>query len=238
MPDAERVQSGMLVQTDATSVLADIGSGVLHRLVQYGFDFRNLDAVIVSHFHVDHCSDFMTLCQTLWLAGFERELKVYGPPPITEWTTLQFEDMFPYLAEKIGVETSVLDEDSSLRIGDLTITNAGTCHGSVDARALRFRDDERVVVFSSDTAPCRNLIELAKGADVLIHECNWLDGDRPLNVHTSPSELAKVAEEVAPGLLALNHVSPEVVNNEEEVLRIVSSETDARVMLSRDLMEL
>ena len=79
-------------------------------------------------------------------------------------------------------------------------------------------------------------MDLATGADVLIHECNWLDGDHPGGVHTSPSELAEIVELAEPRKVVITHVSPEVVAKEEEVLATVGRRTNAEVMLARDLM--
>jgi ribonuclease BN (tRNA processing enzyme) len=77
---------------------------------------------------------------------------------------------------------------------------------------------------------------LAKGTDVLIHECNWLDGPHPEGVHTSPSELARIAEEINPSKVILTHVAPEVVAKRDKVIEIVSRRTDAEVIVGEDLM--
>jgi ribonuclease BN (tRNA processing enzyme) len=82
------------------------------------------------------------------------------------------------------------------------------------------------------------MIAFSKKADILIHECNWLDGDHPEGVHTSPSELASIASEAEPRMVVLNHVSPEVVRQKRDTLRIVASETDAKVIMAEDLMKL
>jgi ribonuclease BN (tRNA processing enzyme) len=94
------------------------------------------------------------------------------------------------------------------------------------------------IVYSSDTAPCREVIELATGADVLIHECNWLDGDHPKGVHTSPSELAEIVERAEPGKVVITHISPEVVAKEKQVKATIGRRTKAEVILAQDLMTL
>ena len=236
MPDPSRVQSGILVESSDTSLLADVGSGVLHRLVQHKFNFMNLDAVFISHFHVDHCSDFLTLCQTLWLSGYDRRLVVYGPPMIIDWLSTLRDAAFPYLSEKVEVEVRTLEANREVTVGDMKILNVPTKHGTMDTRAFRFEDDDSALAFSSDTAPSDAVIGLASKVDVLIHECNWLDGPHPEGVHTSPSELASIVGRAAPRRLILNHVSPEVVAKKEEVLNIVAAETDARVIMGEDLM--
>jgi ribonuclease BN (tRNA processing enzyme) len=238
MPDSERVQSGILIETNGGAILADIGSGVLHRLTQTGFDFNSLDAVFISHFHVDHCSDFVTLCQTLWLSGYGRTLELYGPPMVEDWLSTLQESVFPYISEKLEINVNVLNPDEQVSLGDLHVSNMPTVHGTMETRALKFQRDDTIVVFSSDTAPNRNMIAFSKKADILIHECNWLDGDHPEGVHTSPSELASIASEAEPRMVVLNHVSPEVVRQKRDTLRIVASETDAKVIMAEDLMKL
>ncbi|MFW9982389.1 MAG: MBL fold metallo-hydrolase [Candidatus Thorarchaeota archaeon] len=237
-PDSQRVQSGILVEYNESRVLFDVGSGVLHRLAQREIDLKTLDAVFLSHFHIDHCSDFLTLIQSLWLSSYDRTLKLYAPPFIREWSRGVNDVAFKYLREKIAIETTVLKEDLVVHQGEIVVTNSPTIHGSMDTRAFRIEHEGQILVISSDTAPCREIIELAKGCDVLVHECNWLDGPHPEGVHTSPSELAQVAEKTNPGKLILTHVSPDVVANQKKVVEIVKRRTDAEVFIGEDHMVL
>ena len=73
---------------------------------------------------------------------------------------------------------------------------------------------------------------------MLVHECNWLDGAHPENIHTSPSELAQIAEEINPSRIVLTHVSPEIVEMKDKVIEIVSRRTNAEVVMGEDLMVL
>ncbi|MFX1484228.1 MAG: MBL fold metallo-hydrolase [Promethearchaeota archaeon] len=236
-PDHERVQSGILVETGSCRILFDIGSGVLHRLTQLHIDLRTIYSIFISHFHIDHCSDFLTLIQSLWLSGYDRPLKLYAPTRVEEWLHGLF-DSFAYLREKIVIEASVLDENRVEKEDDFIVTNVQTMHGNMDSRAFKIELDNMSLVISSDAAPSQEVINLARNCDVLVHECNWLDGVHPEGVHTSPSELAQVAEETSPKKLVLTHVSPEVVANKKKVLEIVSRRTDAEVILGEDLMVL
>ena len=110
-PDPNRVQSGILVEAENKTFLLDVGSGVLHRLIQTGIDLKTLDSVFISHFHIDHCSDFLTLCQSLWLAGYDKTLELYAPPTMREWSRGVREIGFPYLREKVLVREVMLDEN-------------------------------------------------------------------------------------------------------------------------------
>lgn len=237
-PDPNRVQAGILVETETSRVLFDVGSGTLHRLTQLEFNMTSLDAIFLSHFHIDHVSDFLTLCQSLWLSGYDRPLKLYAPPMVREWSRGVHDVAFKYLREKLVIETTVLHEDQVVHYEDLIITNTPTLHGTMDTRAFKIEHKGKSLVISSDTAPCKEVIGLAKGSDILVHECNWLDGPHPEGVHTSPSELARVVEEANPEKLVLTHVSPEVVAEKEKVIEIVKRRTDAEVILGEDLMVL
>lgn len=93
------------------------------------------------------------------------------------------------------------------------------------AYAFRFDTDEGSVVFSGDTAPCENLIKMASGADVLVHEVideQWVANkyaDQPapvkkammghhLTAHTSISDVGRVAQRAGVGTLVLTHFVP------------------------------
>ena len=235
-PDPGRVQSGILVESGEDKILLDIGSGVLHRLTQLEVDLRRISAVFISHFHIDHCSDFLTLCQSLWLTKSEKPLKVYGPPFIRDWLKGIRDTSFPYLRDKLEIQISKLSGNEVIKVGKTAITNHPTIHGTMDTRAFKVRADDKTLVFSSDTAPSQELNKFAKDTDILIHECNWLDGQHPQGVHTAPSELALIVEETAPSRVVLTHLSPEVVRSGQKVAEIVGSRHGADVRLAEDLM--
>ncbi len=237
-PDPTRVQSGILVEIGDKRVLFDVGSGVLHRLTQLEIDLRTLDSIFLSHFHIDHCSDFLTLTQSLWLSGYDKTLNLYAPRMIREWFRGVYDVAFTYMRDKVLIEATILDEGLAVHQGDFVVSNTPTVHSTMDTRAFKIEHEGKSMVISSDTAPCREVIDLAKDCDVLIHECNWLDGTHPEGVHTSPSELAWVAEEATPERLVLTHVSPEVVANRKKVVDIVQRRTDAKVIFGEDLMVL
>ncbi|MFX1369637.1 MAG: MBL fold metallo-hydrolase [Promethearchaeota archaeon] len=237
VPDPERVQSGILVESGDTAILIDVGSGVLHRLSQLKFDITKLEAVFISHFHIDHCSDFLTLMQSLWLSGYDRPLQLYAPPNVTEWSRGVRDIAFPYLREKLGLEIMKLKENDLVYMGPLTLATCPTTHGTMQTRAFKVEEDDFSFVFSSDTAPCREIANLASGTEVLIHECHWLDGNLPEGVHTSPGGLVEVVEKANPSKLILNHMTPEIIANSSKVLESVQRRTKATVAMGEDLMQ-
>lgn len=237
-PDPQRVQSGILIEDGNHRILLDIGSGVLHRLTQLEIDIKTIESVFISHFHIDHCSDFLPLCQSLWLSGYDKTLNLFAPPTVREWSRGVYDIAFKYLRDKLLIQTTVLKENHVVPVGNLAVVASPTLHGDYDTRAFRIEYEGKSLTYSSDTAPCRDIIDLAKGTDVLVHECNWLDGPHPQGIHTSPAELAQIAEEINPSKIVLTHISPEVVANKDKVIEIVSRRTNAEVLLGEDLMVL
>ncbi|WP_371548600.1 MBL fold metallo-hydrolase [Streptomyces sp. NBC_00554] len=103
---------------------------------------------------------------------------------------------------------------------DVKVTAVLVPHGAVyPAYAYRFDTDHGSVVFSGDTTPTPNVIGLARGADVLVHEALHPDGlaalglpqhliDHILATHTDVSELGRIAAESGVRTLVATHLSP------------------------------
>jgi ribonuclease Z len=97
----------------------------------------------------------------------------------------------------------------------------------------------RKVVYAGDTRPCESLVELARGADVLIHDCTLANELSEMAVesgHSTPAEAAEVARRAGVGQLVLTHISPRYVD--DEVLLRQAREIFQNVVVARDLMEL
>jgi ribonuclease BN (tRNA processing enzyme) len=103
---------------------------------------------------------------------------------------------------------------------DMKVTAVLVPHGAVfPAYAYRFDTDHGSVVFSGDTAPNQNIITLAAGADVLVHEALYPAGlaslglpqaliDHILSVHTDVADLGRIAAEAGVRTLLATHISP------------------------------
>lgn len=121
------------------------------------------------------------------------------------------------------------------------------------ALAYRFDTGEGSVVFSGDTAPCDNLVRLAQGADVLVHEVidrQWAESLFPeprtpgqqaklqhlLNAHTTAEDVGPVAERAGVRTLVLSHLVP--ANRPESVWREARHGFSGRLIVGHDLDEI
>lgn len=116
--------------------------------------------------------------------------------------------------------------------------------------AFRFDTANGSVVFSGDTSPDRNLIRLAQGADVLVHEVidtAWVDALYPkprnaaqeakahhlVHAHTAATDVGAVAEAAHVKTLVLSHLAP--ADGDPRRWAAASQGFSGKVIVGRDL---
>ena len=181
-PKRTRSAPANAIVVDDALYIVDCGNGVARQAALAGLDLRSLRAVFVTHHHSDHNVDAGALLQLAWTAGLERKVEMIGPPPLREMLR-----SFRRYAD-VDIRTREADEgrprfDALFDVRE--IEEGGVVFASEDVKvtaavvqhpplrpsfALRFDVPGRAIVFSGDTAPCDALVELARGADVLVHE--------------------------------------------------------------------
>jgi len=103
----------------------------------------------------------------------------------------------------------------------------------------------RKIVFCGDTTYCENLLHLAKGADLLIHEATFSQQEEDLarrNFHSTTTIAAKVAKEAQVKQLILTHISPRYSSNNkltitESGLLVEAQSIFSDTILAEDFME-
>jgi len=189
------------LEHDGFRLLIDCGSGVLSKLQNY-ISPLDLDACIISHYHADHIADIGVLQHALivhkYVSNTTKHVNIYGHPYDSyEFQKLTYKDVttgHPY------------DPNSTLQIGPFSITFLKTKH-SVDCYAFRIEADGKTLVFTADSAYQSSFIPFAKGADLLLCECNFyahMDGS--IAGHMNSLEAGRLAQEASVGRLVLTHL--------------------------------
>ncbi len=197
--------SGYLLQEENFNLLIDCGNGVLSRLQEH-LDYRNLNAVILSHLHADHVSDIMIMRYGLEIAyksGLRsKPLPLYAPgTPEAEFERLPYKNAY-------AVNTQVPGTD--LQAGPFTIQTRTGIH-AVPSLAMRIESPSGTLVYSSDTEYYCDLEEFASGADLFLCEANFLEVDieKSLPNHLSSAQAAQIAAAAGVKRLLLTHHHPE-----------------------------
>ena len=269
VPRVDRFGPAILVEAGEHQLLFDAGRGVTQRLQQLEISLRDIDAVFITHFHSDHLSGLPDLWLTGWLPPpFGRRslpMRVIGPEGLSEILTGLRQAFDPDIQIRLvdeqlppqGIEFDireyfadgiVLDEEG------VTVTAFAVDHGQYIKPSYGYRVDYggRSVVLSGDTRFDENLIEAARGADVVIHEVaaareEMLAFDERIQLildhHTTPEEAGIVFDRVGPKLAVYSHLtllsspdSPEVTV--EELILRTRTNYSGRLLVGEDLMRI
>jgi ribonuclease BN (tRNA processing enzyme) len=189
-------------------IVLDLGNGALGPLARY-VDLYEVDAVALSHLHADHCFDLCSyhVARRYHPDGPRPRIPVYGPAGTDDRMAIAYGlPLDPGMREEFDFRTWVAGE--KVRLGPFVLTVAPTAH-PVEAYAIRVEQNGRTLVYSGDTGPTTALVELARGADLLLTEASFLEGDpNPPDVHLTGREAAEHATLAGVRRLVLTHVPP------------------------------
>ena len=215
VPGPDSPASGYLVESGGTRIVLDLGNGTLGALQRH-LDPFDLDALLLSHLHPDHCADVaaLTVLRRYHPAPpydpAQRRLPVFAPeeapsrlaalyaPSAAELAETDLGDVYDFTALSAG----------PVRIGAFEIHAVPVAHVCT-GWGFRIAAEGRVLAYTGDTGPCHELTELAQGADVLLAEASWPDSpEAPEGVHLSGKQAAEVAKGSGVGTLLLTHLQP------------------------------
>lgn len=229
----DRIQPANLLMVDGRPYVIDCGQGVTRQLVLAGVPLADVRAVFITHHHSDHNLEFGNLANAAWNANLTEPITFVAPPPIRQMVNAYLklnrfdirtriaDQGLPELAPLIRVEEfrrpGVIYEDEHVRV-----TAELNTHPPVDdSYAYRFDTAHGSVVFSGDTTPDHRVIELAQGADWLVHEVLHLPTledliesqptettlrDHLLASHTTNEQVSEVAAAAGVEALVLSHL--------------------------------
>jgi ribonuclease Z len=211
--DARRTTTMLAFQAPGSVVVVDCGGDVVQRMLAAGIDLDDVQALIVTHEHIDHAGGFPLFVKRMWLAGRRRPIDVYGIAPALDqarrcweaFDTARWKDVPELRWHQVALEegAAVLD-DASWRI----TASPGT-HG-VPVIGLRV---EHVaggcVAYSCDTEPSEAITRLSYGADILVHEASGA-----FKGHTSNEDAARIAGRAQARRLVLVHLPPDVADGD------------------------
>jgi ribonuclease BN (tRNA processing enzyme) len=201
-----RACSGYLFRAEGTQLLVDCGNGSSANLQRItGPD--ELDAILITHRHVDHCVD---------LIGMYYALRFHPDGPFGI-------DLYA-APEVVDVLTGLLSRDSALGFHEVFNVHEVTGGDALDVGPMRVElidavhpvptvsagvtAGDRRVVYSSDTAGSDELVEFARGCDLFLCEATWQGDTRgyPPQMHLTARDAGRLARRAEVRRLVLTHV--------------------------------
>jgi ribonuclease Z len=160
-----------------TSVLVEPCPTALPHLRRCGFAVDDIEVVVISHFHADHCFGWPFFLQAAAERGGGRTLHVVGPPGIERHLANLVDagavrSVLTMAQQRLDLRFTEVD-GSWQQVGPLRFRAVEVVHvPHLTCFGYLFERPGGVVGYSGDTTPCIGLSELARGAEVLVVECN------------------------------------------------------------------
>ena len=228
-PRPHRAQTANLLIVNGTYYVVDAGDGVVRRLARAKIKLAEIGTIFLTHHHDDHSAGLGTLMSVIWDSSRTQPINAYGPPGterlvqaarayFTESSEIRIADggrTVPIAKLFIGhdVRPGLVYEDQNIKVTAIENThfafhNDGRGDDTHLSYSYRFETPDRVVVFTGDTGMFDGLVDLAKGADLLVSEANSVEARKQLLVRggqwqmMTETERARIMVQAARGHLS------------------------------------
>jgi ribonuclease BN (tRNA processing enzyme) len=216
-------------------------------MLQKGIDVSKYPShLFISHYHLDHCLDYITLAKDRGLLsknkGIKNIVNVYGPEGLLDLSQDLFErikkwdymskelDVFDVLKLKETMDGEVVKNES------WTVTCSPITH--YDGVCYRLDSEGKSIVYSGDMGYDERISQLGKNADIAIMECSYPSEVENKGVHLFPEAIGRLAKLGNFKHVILTHLYPACEGHEEEMTQTIKKIADCNVSVASDFLEL
>jgi len=239
-------------------LLIDTGGGSSLRYSQARARWSDLKAVLFTHFHADHSSEFPTFIKASWFGNRSKDLPVFGPysnsfmPSAEQFLDRLFSDnkgAYQYLSDMYDAkeggsyrliahtitdktETQVIFTDELIEISAQKVK-----HGPIPAFAYIIKLCDKTIVFSGDTngKGFENL-KLKKTDIFIAHNAiSEQAGDVAKSLHMTPTQIGEIAKHINTNNLILTHRMNRALGKEPSTAQAIQKNYKHKVIFANDL---
>jgi ribonuclease Z len=218
-------------------VLVDCVNNPVRRLEHANVDFMDLTDLILTHFHPDHVSGVPLLLMDMWLRGRQKPINIYGLhytlDRIEKLMEMYSWESWPNFFSVAFHRLPTRENISLLDCNEFKVFSSPVRH-LIPTIGLRFefKNNKKVLTYSCDTEPCEEVVRLASGADILIHEATGASRG-----HSSAEQAGQIASQAEVRKLYLIHYpTGEFTNN--DLIAKARKHFQGEVDLATDFMKL
>ena len=216
VPHPQRASAAFWLETEGGSMLLDCSADAMHRMAQEDLDWPNLDAIWISHLHLDHCGGLASLLFAMKHAPRtqlrRKPLRIFSCTGVERLLhAIDQSNEYGLFKQPFPIEVSEFachDQLEFTPLEGIRCEMLKTPH-TRESLAMRLTNfGGKTVVYSSDTGVSKELATFAHGADLFILECSFYE-NKPVQTHLNLAEAMRIAQMAAPRKLLLTHLYPE-----------------------------
>ena len=221
-----RYSGGIWFDLEST-LLLDPGPGSLIRALQYKKDPGKLDAILVSHNHLDHYNDAELMIESM-TCGLKKKRGIL----VTSKETLDYISDY----HQSAIEVIIPEPYEEFEINNLKIQALPT-HNHANGLGFKFFTKKGTIVYASDTGYSEKIIK-DYAAEMLILNV-ILPGNRKIGSHLCTDDALNVVRKVKPKLAVIQHFGMQMLNANPEIeAKRIENESGIRTIVARDGMTL
>jgi ribonuclease BN (tRNA processing enzyme) len=213
VPHAKRSSSGYWLETNGGTLLLDCSASAIYRMAQENLDWANLDAIWISHFHLDHCGGLAPFLFGTKYAPETQErkkpLKIFGPKGLKDLIE-NFDQANDYglLEQPFPVEITEVEPLEKFQIlEDAKAVTAKTPH-TPESCAIHIKSENKKLVYTADTGVDKAIGAFAREVDLLVMECSFVK-NKPVEKHLELADAMFLARYSKAKKVVLTHLYPE-----------------------------
>ena len=269
VPGRTRGMTSHVILSNGAAYVVDCGLGVTDRFALTGIPFGAVRSIFITHHHPDHNIEYGPFLVIGWVQGMPLSVRAFGPPPLKEMTA----DFLRFAKTTIGfwAEDFKMEPLGPIEVGEVSAAGPVMEDGNVKvatvlvehppvrpALAYRFDFRDRSIAFSGDTVPLEAVTQLARGADVLVHEAMYVPAveayirdqvakGRPVAFdafmahmkadHSPVEDVGRIAQEAGVKTLVLSHLTPAIDSISDDTWRAPAAKYfKGEIIVGHDLM--
>ncbi len=211
VPHPQRSSSAYWLETASGTILLDFAASAIHRMAQEKLDWVNLDAIWISHFHLDHIGGLAPFLFATRNAPEMKErlkpLKIFGARGL-EKLIKSFDEANSYklFRQPFPVEIREVEPGEEFEILPDTRAVAMKTPHTDESLAVHIRcaREGKSIVYSSDTGFTKALGAFARAVDLFVTECSFFK-DKPIEKHLELAEAMFLIRFAKPKKAMLTH---------------------------------
>ncbi len=244
-PTIDRGMPAIAIKYESELFLWDCGEGTQRQMMKWRVGYGSIDAVFISHPHVDHFLGLFGLLETLKIQPSPKKIRLFLPRRVELFAEYPFAPIERiatgelYRKEDFSIQAFkvkhcrdsfgfIFEEHEKIKFHEEKAHKLGlkgklfreiqakgsvkTASGNiVNLEDVTWKQPGRKIVYSGDALPSEDIVEAARGADLLIHEATFESekkDEAKERLHSTAEDAAKAAKSAGVKHLILTHISP------------------------------